>query len=41
MPCKAAILTVENECSSVGRTKHVDVKLLFVNDNIRKGEIRV
>ena len=31
---KAAILIAENECSSAGRSKHIDVKFKFVAQNV-------
>ena len=34
-------MTVENECSSVGRMKSVDVKFHFVQESIKMGETRI
>lgn len=38
---KAAILIAENECSSAGRSKHIDVKFKFVAQAIADGVVRV
>ena len=35
------IITVENECSTAGHMKHVDVKFRFVQESIKMGEIRI
>ena len=38
---KAAILIAENECSSAGRSKHIDVRYKFVAQAITEGSVRV
>ena len=38
---KAAILIAENECSSAGRSKHIDVKFKFVAQAIAEGVVRI
>jgi hypothetical protein len=38
---KAAILIAENECSSAGRSKHIDVRYKFVAQTITEGSVRV
>ena len=38
---KAAILVAENETSSSGRCKHIDVKFRFVHEAIKDGVVRV
>ena len=38
---KAAILIAENECSSAGRSKHIDVRFKFVAQAVSDGAIRV
>ena len=38
---KAAILVAENETSSSGRCKHIDVKFRFVHEAIQDGVVRV
>ena len=38
---KAAILIAEAECSSAGRTKHVDIRFRFIAERIKRGEVRV
>jgi hypothetical protein len=38
---KAAILIAENECSSAGRSKHIDVRFKFVAQAVVEGAVRV
>ena len=38
---KAAILIAENECSSAGRSKHIDVRFKFVAQAIAEEAVRV
>jgi hypothetical protein len=38
---KAAILIAENECTSAGRSKHIDVRYKFVAQDITEGSVRV
>ena len=38
---KAAILIAENECSSAGRSKHIDVRFKFVAQAVAEGAVRV
>ena len=38
---KAAILIAEAECSSAGRTKHVDIRFRFIAERIKRGEVRI
>ena len=38
---KAAILIAENECSSAGRSKHIDVLYKFVAQAVTEGSVRV
>jgi hypothetical protein len=38
---KAAILIAENECSSAGRSKHIDVRYKFVAQAVTEGSVRV
>jgi hypothetical protein len=38
---KAAILIAENECSSAGRSKHIDVRNKFVAQASTEGSVRV
>jgi len=38
---KAAILIAEKECSSVGRSKHIDVRYKFVAQAVTEGSVRV
>jgi len=38
---KAAILITENECSSAGKSKHLDVRFKFVAQAVVEGAVRV
>ena len=38
---KAAILIAENECSSAGRSKYIDVRYNFVAQAVTEGSLRV
>ena len=38
---KAAILIAENDCSSAGRSKHIDVRYKFVAQAVTEGSVRV
>jgi hypothetical protein len=38
---KASILNAENECSSAGRSKHIDVRYKFVVQAVTEGSVRV
>ena len=38
---KAAILIAENECSSAGRSQHIDVRFKFVAQAVVEGAVRV
>ena len=38
---KAAILIAENECSSAGRSQHIDVLYKFVAQAVTEGSVRV
>jgi hypothetical protein len=38
---KAAILIAENESSSAGRSKHIDVRYKFVAQAVTEGSVRV
>ena len=38
---KEAILIAENECSSAGRSKHIDVRYKFVAQAVTEGSVRV
>ena len=38
---KAAILIAENDCSSAGRSKHIDVRFKFVAQAVVEGAVRV